>query len=159
MEKSEKRIEKALTKTDESDLRKFVDANVFIHAYLKPKRRLTTAELAIKSSAKSIVSRINDGEPVIISVVHLSEIFNLLEDNLMFEDAVAIERTICFKQNIEVVSVSQFDYLEALERVDSGHTGVNDNLAYVLMKKNQIRELYSFDKDFDRFPDIKRVSS
>ena len=34
--------------------------------------------------------------------------------------------------------------------------GVNDALAYVLMKKDAIQELYSFDKDFDAFTDIHR---
>lgn len=48
---------------------RFVDASVFVHAYLKPKRRLKPHEMKIIESAKKIVKRINDGEEVGITVV------------------------------------------------------------------------------------------
>jgi predicted nucleic acid-binding protein len=36
--------------------------------------------------------------------------------------------------------------------------GVNDVLAFVLMKKEGISEVYSFDKDFDKLKSVKRVA-
>ncbi len=59
---------------------KFADANVFIYAILKPRRELSEKELEIKSRAKAILARINEGEEVFTTVVHLSEVANVLED-------------------------------------------------------------------------------
>ena len=52
---------------------KFIDASVFVHAYLKPKRTLKPHEAAMKEAAKQIVTRVNGGEGVVISVVNLGE--------------------------------------------------------------------------------------
>ncbi|MHA1604410.1 MAG: hypothetical protein ACTSWF_07155, partial [Candidatus Freyarchaeota archaeon] len=49
---------------------------------LKPKRELKPHEVEIKNTAKRIVSGINEGEEVGITVVQLSEIANLLESYL-----------------------------------------------------------------------------
>ena len=35
--------------------------------------------------------------------------------------------------------------------------GLSDAIAYLVMKKNEIGEIYSFDKDFDKLEGIKRV--
>ena len=48
---------------------RFVDASVFVHAYLKPRRELRPHEILIKKRARTIVSRINQGEPVLVSTV------------------------------------------------------------------------------------------
>jgi uncharacterized protein len=139
---------------------RLIDVNVFIHAYVKPRRQLSSAEAKIKDSARSIVTRINEGEAVAISVVHLSEIFNMIEDSLSLNEALVTERDVCFKQNIEIVNVSYVDYLDALGYVDTNQSArINDALAYAIMKRMEIVELYSFDKDFDRFSDIDRLTS
>ena len=65
----------------------YVDANVFVYAFLKTKRNLQPHEVNIKEAAKKIVSRINEGEKVATSVVHFSEVCNILDDYLPFEEA------------------------------------------------------------------------
>jgi predicted nucleic acid-binding protein len=72
----------------------FVDANVFIYAFLKTKRQLQPNELKIKEAAKRIVARISRGEEVATSVVHFSEVCNILEDFLPFEEASLFEKTL-----------------------------------------------------------------
>jgi len=47
------------------------DASVLVHAFIKPKRKLKPHEVEIKETAKKIVSRINEGEEVGITVVQL----------------------------------------------------------------------------------------
>ena len=47
---------------------RFMDASVFVHAYLKPKRPLKPQEVGVKEVAKRIVTRINGGERVLTSV-------------------------------------------------------------------------------------------
>jgi uncharacterized protein len=134
----------------------FVDANVFIYAFLKTKRQLQPSELKTKEAAKKIVSKISEGEMVATSVVHFSEVCNVLEDYLPFEEAVVLEKGLLFRENLQFFDVSEQDYLEAVSAAESFHVGVNDALAYVLMKKQDIEAIYSFDRDFDVFPDIRR---
>ncbi len=135
----------------------YVDANVFVYAFLKPKRKLQPHEVIIKEAAKKIVSRINEGEKVAISVVHFSEVCNILDDYLPFAEAILIEKGLLFRENILICEVSEEDYLKAISVTEDQQIGVNDALAYVLMKKEAIQTIYSFDKDFDTFTDINRI--
>ncbi|MFQ6123549.1 MAG: hypothetical protein ACE5R6_02950 [Candidatus Heimdallarchaeota archaeon] len=58
---------------------KFVDASVFVYAYLKPTKTLPNKLKRMKSNVKAIVARINAGESTVTSVAHLSEVANILE--------------------------------------------------------------------------------
>ena len=136
----------------------FVDANVFIYAFLKTKRQLQPTELKMKEAAKKIVARISSGERVVTSVVHLSEVCNILEDYLSFEEAVFLEKGLLYRENLLVCEVTQEDYLKAILVAEDCRVGANDALAYVLMKKEDIQVIYSFDKDFDVFNDVQRVT-
>jgi len=136
----------------------FVDASVFIYAYLKPKRKLQPHEVSIKDAAKKIVLNINEGEDVATSVVHFSEVCNVLEDYLPLEEALTIEKGLLLRDNITVHEVSDEDYLKALSVAEDMQIGANDALAYVLMKDAALQRIYSFDKDFDAFKDIKRTT-
>lgn len=136
---------------------RFIDASVFIHAYLRPSRTLKAHEVEIKESAKKIINRVNAGEHVMMSVVHFGEISNILEDRLPLEDAFKIERAICLRENIDMAVVTQEDYIAALDEGEKHRVGLNDALAHVIMKKKAVNELYSFDRDFDQFRDIRRI--
>ncbi len=135
-----------------------MDANVFIYAFLKTKRQLQPNEQKIKETAKKIVARISAGEKVVTSVVHFSEVCNILEDYLPFEEAVLLEKGLLYRENIEIFEVTPQDYLEAITLSESDHVGANDALAYILMQKENVRTIYSFDKDFKIFKDIKQVT-
>ncbi|HIE15095.1 TPA: PIN domain-containing protein [Candidatus Bathyarchaeota archaeon] len=136
---------------------RFIDASVFIHAFLKTRRKLKKHELTIKERAKEIIRLVNDGEEVLISTCHFSEIANILEDRLPLKKALEIEEAILLKENIKILNVNREDYLNSLEIAKEFNVGINDALAYIIMQKHKISEIYSFDKDFDRFPGIKRV--
>jgi uncharacterized protein len=135
----------------------FVDANVFIYAFLKTKRQLQPSEQKLKETAKKIVARISAGEKVVTSVVHFSEVCNILEDYLPFEEATLLEKGLLYRENIEIFEVTAQDYLEAVALSESNHVGANDALAYILMQKENVRTIYSFDKDFKAFNDIKQI--
>ena len=136
----------------------FVDANVFVYAFLKPKRKLQPHEQNIKDAAKKIVTRINEGEETVTSVVHFSEICNILEDHLPIEEAHTLEKGLLFLDNISFKEVSEEDYLKALAIAEDQQIGANDALAYVLMQETGLNRIYSFDKDFDGFKDIRRIT-
>lgn len=135
----------------------FVDANVFVYAFLKTKRQLHANELEIKQAAKDIVARINKGEKVTTSVVHFSEVCNVLEDHLPSQEAVQLEKGLLYRENVSIYAVTQEDYIKAISIAEDHKVGVNDALAYVLMKEQAIDTIYSFDKDLDTFTDIQRV--
>ena len=135
----------------------YVDANVFVYAFLKTKRQLQPNELEIKQAAKNIVARISQGEKVMTSVVHFSEVCNVLEDHLPYKEAILLEKGLLHRQNISICEVAQEDSIKAVSIAEENTVGVNDALAYVLMKKQAIKTIYSFDKDLDAFTDIQRV--
>lgn len=136
---------------------RFIDASVFIYAFLKTKRKLRENELAIKKRAKEIIRLVNEGEEVLMSTSHFSEIANILEDRMPLKEALKIEKAILLKDNIKILSVSGEDYLNSLEIAKEFDVGINDALAYVIMQRQGINEIYSFDRDFDKFSGIKRV--
>lgn len=135
----------------------YVDANVFVYAFLKTKRQLQQSELKLKEAAKRIVARISAGERAVTSVIHISEVCNVLEDYLPFEEAVLLQKGLLYRENLLIREVTKDDYLKAVSVAEEYHVGANDGLAYVLMKKEDIETIYSFDKDFDVFSDVKRV--
>jgi predicted nucleic acid-binding protein len=136
----------------------FVDASVFVYAYLKPRRRLQPYETSAKDAAKAIVKRINEGEEAAMSVVHFSEVCNILEDYLTLEEALTIERGLLMRDNITIHKVSVEDYLNALSVAEDHRVGANDALAYIVMKETGLSKIYSFDKDFDAFKDVNRIT-
>lgn len=136
----------------------FVDANVFVYAFLKPRRKLQPHEQKIKEAAKEIVTRINEGEETMTSVVHFSEICNILEDHLPTQEACMLEKGLLLLDNVVVKEVSEEHYLKALAVAEDHEVGANDALAYVLMKETGINRIYSFDKDFNKFKDILAVT-
>jgi len=136
----------------------YVDANVFVYAFLKTKRKLQPHEVSIKEAAKKIVARISAGEKVVSSVVHFSEVCNILEDYVPYEEALVLEKGLLLRENIQIHEVSQDDYINAIPITEQHQIGLNDALAYVLMKKVETQKIYSFDKHFDYFTDLKRVT-
>lgn len=137
---------------------RFVDATVFIHAYIRPKRLLKPHEKRIKENAKSIVRRINEGERVLITAVHLGETANILEDFLPIGEAIKLESSILAMDNVEVMDVSRELYMGAVPVALDNGLGLNDSLASVAMEKKGVSEIYSFDKDFDRLGNLKRIT-
>ncbi len=136
---------------------KLVDASVFVHAYLKPKRELKPHEVKIKESSKEIVRRINDGEEAGITVVQIAEIANLLESYLPLKDALKAVEFLLLAGNVKVYDVTKKDCLKALEIAREREVGLSDAIACVIMKEQGVGEIYSFDSDFDRL-DVRRVT-
>jgi Predicted nucleic acid-binding protein, contains PIN domain len=134
---------------------KFVDASVFVHAFIKPKRELNPHEVKIKQAAQKIVKRINEGEKIAISVANMTEIANLLEAYMSLDEALSIEEFLI--RSAKLVTVNKQQYLEALKIAKEKRVGLNDALTYVVMLKNKIYEIYPFDKDFDKLEGIKRL--
>lgn len=126
----------------------FLDANVVVYAYYLTERKLQRREQELKEASRRIIKRIDGGEPVLTSVVHFSEIANVLIDCYSHQDLSDLLKAFYFKENVVVADVSHDDYLIALDKSSEVKIKINDCLAFVLMEKNNIDEIYTFDTHF-----------
>jgi len=136
---------------------RFVDSNIFLHAFLKPRRKLTQKELKIKDESKAIVKRIEGGEEVAMSTAHLSEVVNIVETSLGLEKSLGFLAWIVTMDNIEVYSVGLGHYETSLPLAKENEISANDALAYSFMRSYGLKEIYSFDRHFDQLKDIVRL--
>lgn len=137
---------------------KFLDANVFIYAYYKPKKQLTQKEKQMKDHAKKIISGISQGkEEVITTVVHISEMVNILKHRMPLEQLTRLVLGLFMLENIKIQGVSKQAYFAATELGDDLKLDPNDALAIDYIQLNNLKEIYSFDEDFDKIKGISRL--
>lgn len=137
---------------------RFLDANVFIYAYYKPKKQLTQKEKQMKDHAKKIISDVSQGkEEVIMTVVHLSEAVNILKHGMPLERLTNVILGLFMLDNVKIHGVSREAYFAATELGDDLKLDPNDTLAVDVMRLNRIKEVYSFDEDFDEIEGISRL--
>jgi hypothetical protein len=137
---------------------KFLDANVFIYAYYKPRRQLTQKEKLMKDEAKGIISAINQGkEEVITTVVQISEVVNILKHGMSLEHLTNIILGLFMLDNLKIQGVNRETYFAATELGRDLKMDSNDTLAVETMKLNAIKEIYSFDEDFSKIEGITRL--
>jgi predicted nucleic acid-binding protein len=135
---------------------RFIDANVFLYAVVKPKKEVKKEILERKKRSKQILLRIENGEEVITTVVHISEVANILEAKVNLSTALNFVESLILAGNIKVLPVLYEDYLKALLIAREKKVSVNDALAYLKMKETGIEEIYTFDNHF-RNLDVKVV--
>ena len=136
---------------------RFLDANVFIYAYYKPKYKLSEKRRKIKEHAKEIVRRINEGEDVMTTIFHISEVSNILKRALSIEDLYSLLVGLLSLDNIKIIDVTKEDYLGAVELMKELKVDPNDCLAVEVMKREGLTEIYTFDKGFDNVDGIRRI--
>ena len=127
---------------------RFIDANVFIYAVLKPRTALPGAVVRRKAAARDIFLRVNEGEEVITTTVHLSEVANVLEDAAGIGFAGDLLSAILTKPSVDVATVSADDYRESVAWARKYAISVNDALARVIMQRHGVDEIYTFDRHF-----------
>jgi predicted nucleic acid-binding protein len=137
---------------------KFLDANVFIYAYYKPKKQLSLKEKQMKEQAKKIITDVSQGrEQTITTIVHVSEIVNILKHGMPPEKLTDVIRGLLMLDNITVQGVSKEAYFAANELGDDLKLETNDALAIDVMKSNNVTEIFTFNEDFDRVEGIIRI--
>jgi predicted nucleic acid-binding protein len=137
---------------------KFLDANVFIYAYYKPKKQLSLKEKQMKEQAKKIITDVSQGrEQTITTIVHVSEIVNILKHGMPPEKLTDVIRGLLMLDNITVQGVSKEAYFAANELGADLKLEANDALAIDVMKSNNVTEIFTFDEDFDRVEGIIRI--
>ena len=136
---------------------RFIDANIFGHAYMKPRRELTPAEAQMKESAKQIINSLEKGEKMASTTVHISEVLNILEDNLGFKQSMAFLAWFIAAKNLTVFPIGITEYESALNIARESLIGINDSLAVHIMRREGIGEIYSMDRHFNGLKDVVRI--
>jgi len=127
---------------------RFVDSNVFLHAFLRPRRELSEEEGRVKEAAKEIVREIEGGEGVAV--------VNIIESGLGLPRSLGFLAWAISSANMDVYPTDVGDYGSALSVARDRGVSANDALAYLLMKKRGLDEVYSFDRHFDQL-DVTRL--
>ena len=137
---------------------RFLDANVFVYAYYKPGKQLGARERLMKERAKEIIRGVSEGrEEVLTSVVHVSEVVNVLRHGMPLERLVVVVRGLFMLDNVKVVGVTREAFFAAVELGEDLKLEANDALAVDVMRSNGVQEIYSFDEDFERVEGIVRL--
>ena len=137
---------------------RFIDSSTFLYAFLRPERPPPPDVAEMKANAQNILKNINDGEPVVTSVIHVSEIANILETRIPSPQSRQIISDIITKKTIEVTDVTRHLYTSSLRTAETHDVGLNDALAFNIMQQREIHEIYSFDKHFDELPGVRRLT-
>jgi predicted nucleic acid-binding protein len=139
---------------------RFLDANIFIYAYYKPKKQLTEKEHQMKQHAKTIISNISKGkEDIMLTVVHVSEAANILKHGMPQDQLTTIIRGLFMLDNVKIMDVTKDAYFAATELGEDLKLEPNDALAVDIMRQNNIEEIYSFDEHFNKLDGITRLPS
>ena len=137
---------------------RFLDANVFVYAYYKPKRQLSQKEKQMKEYAKKIISDMSEGkEELLTTVVHLAEVVNILKHGMPLEPLNNLVLGLFMLDNLRIYGVSREAYFAATELGDDLRLESNDALAVDVMRRNNVKEIYSFDEDFNGIEGISRL--
>lgn len=137
---------------------RFLDSNVFIYAFYMPRRRLSQTEKRMKDLSKEIVAEVEDGkESVVTTVVHLSEVVNILKHGVTVRQLAEIVEGLLMLDNLEVQGVDKPEYLAATELGRDLGLDANDALAVQVMQSRGLKEILSFDKAFENIDGLTRV--
>jgi predicted nucleic acid-binding protein len=136
---------------------RFLDSSVFLHAYLRPRRPLTAREEAVKAAAQEILRRVEEGEPVFTTTVHVSEVVNIVESRVGLQASLGLAARLLSLENVEVLPVSRDDYEKALEVAQRFSVSLNDAVAYAKMLEKGASEVYTFDKHFTQLPGVSAL--
>ena len=94
----------------------YLDANIFIYAYFKPKKGKKLSEKIkwCKEEAKKIIQKINIEEnSYFISLIQLSEVVNLLKSAMSWENLQTLIMGLISNKSIEIVEVSKLLYISS----------------------------------------------
>ena len=112
----------------------------------------------MKRDARRIVERIASGEPVITTLIHVSEIAHILQARVPMEEGLDILSGLLSLPNLEVIEPSKASYEAAVEEAREEGIGVNDALAAMIVRERGVNEIYSFDTGFDKVEGLCRIT-
>ncbi len=91
---------------------------------------------------------------IIISLIQLSEVVNLLKNVMSWENLQELIMGLISNKSVEIIDVSKMLYINAVNKVTEYNMDSNDLSAYLSMKEKNIKEIYTFDQQYEDLPDI-----
>jgi len=131
---------------------KGIDSNILVYALNK--------DLPEHKACNDLFKNIAEGnETVSIPAIVFMESFHALVRAYKFKESEVKERieAILDSENINVLDISISTILLGFEIADDYKTGGRDSLIAASLLENNIKAIYSHDKDFDKIELIKRV--
>ena len=135
----------------------YLDANIFIYAYFKPKtgKILSDKIKWCKEEAKKIIQIIDEEKNnYCISLIQLSEVVNLLKNVMSWGNLKEFIMGLIANKSVEIIEVSKMLYINAVNKMTDYKMDSNDISAILLMKERNIKEIYTFDQQYNDVPDI-----
>ena len=129
---------------------RFVDANVFIYILVKSPREAY-------ETSRQILQRIESGEETITNTAVIQEVVDWFEYNNRKREVKSFITAINSYLTMNKINITWDDMLAALDDMEKHDIDFVDALTLQTMKKNNTKEIYSNDKDFDRIKWIKRI--
>lgn len=129
---------------------RFVDTNVFIYTFVRSPQK--DYEIS-----KSILQRIQNGEPSATSLAVIQEAIDWLEYNNRKREVGSFLTAVNSYLSMNKLAIAWDNFLPSLEDMYGKQLDFVDSLSLQIMKQNKITEIYSNDKDFERADGIKRV--
>jgi len=128
--------------------RNFVDSNIFLY--------VVQAHPQFGKVSKGILKRIDKGEKAVTSLVNLAEICWWLEKHGkkdQIEDELKLITSIL---NLEIASLTPEDFLLTGKLIKEHGIDFNDCIILSVMRRLEIKRIYSNDPDFDKVEWVKR---
>ena len=127
----------------------YLDANFFILC------NFDTSSLG--ENARNLQLKIDEGTKASTSSLALDEVMWVLIKNKKSEVLRETIEDIFAIQNLTVLDVRGSAALDALDYIERDKLKPRDAFHLAIMKSNEINEIVSDDKDFDRVKGIKRI--
>jgi predicted nucleic acid-binding protein len=82
---------------------------------------------------------------------------NILKHGIPLDQLTTTIRGLFMLDNVKIMGITREAYFAAAELGDDLKLEANDALAVDIMRLNDIKEIYSFDEDFDEIEGITRL--
>ncbi len=134
---------------DAKERRRFVDSDVFLYAL--------QAHPRYGETAKNILKRIDTKETALTSLINVEEVCRWLErhqkGNLVGDKIELIDALL----HLQFEPLTLQDVLKAAELGETYQIDFNDRVSLAVMERNDIKEIYSNDTDFDNVEGVTRI--
>lgn len=131
----------------------FLDTNILLRFILKDHPKYSP-------KAEAIIKKIDQGKiEVYVSWPTILEVVFVLQNSIKLPRKEITERLLPIF-HLENVNLEQKGLLDTIFEYYVGkNISLTDAYNAALMQKKKVKQIYSFDEDFDKFPQIERLDS
>jgi predicted nucleic acid-binding protein len=132
---------------------KFLDANVIL-------RYLTRDDLQKAENCYELFQKVKRGEIILTTCeAVIAEVIYVLSSNILYN----LPRSEIYSLLLPIINLNGLKlnqkrlYVRALDIYASRNIDFEDALIFAHMEKQQIKEIYSYDRDFDKLTELRRL--